>query len=180
MTDQEPTPEGAVPVTTAPRAPLPTWDERIRLSFLTDWVAGQQGAFTEAALERTALATGYTHEEFVAAWQGAEARIAERAPLAPVRSNATRLVLLAYAVVWVLFAIPYLLGASTFNSGVGPILQGILTVSLGIGLAISLAVIRRGRPDSTRASRAMVLLLVVPVVLLVGIAGLCLPFVPRS
>jgi hypothetical protein len=36
------------------------------------------------------------------------------------------------------------------------------------------------KPDPTRVARAMIVFLVVPVVLLVGIAGACLPFVRYS
>ena len=82
MTESDPTRE-----TPAPRPPLGTWDDRIRLSFLTDWVARQRGSFTDAALERTAIATGYTHEEFVAAIGFAEARVAENAAIRPIRSS---------------------------------------------------------------------------------------------
>ena len=168
MTESDPTRE-----TPAPRPPLGTWDDRIRLSFLTDWVARQRGSFTDAALERTAIATGYTHEEFVAAIGFAEARVAENAAIRPIRSRARMYVLAAYAIVWGLFAIPYLLRSSTY----GPGLQTILTISLLIGLGLSLLVIHLAHPDPERSSRAMALLLAVPVVLLLGVAGTCLPFV---
>lgn len=170
MTQSEPQ------MSSTPRPPLGTWDDRIRVSFLTDWIAKQRGSFTDAALERTALATGYTHEEFVAAIAFADARLAARAAIAPIRSRAAIYVLVAYAIVWGLFAIPYLLTSTTY----GPGLQTILTIALGIGLGLSLLVIRFGQPDPGRRSRAMALLLAVPVILLIGVAGTCLPFVNVS
>jgi hypothetical protein len=168
MTEPDP-----APGTPNPRTPLRTWDERLRVSFLADWLARQRGSFTDAALERSAIATGYTHEEFVAAVEVADARRAERAALEPIRSNANKFVLGAYAAVWLLFAIPYLLSP---NSS-GPTLQLILTIALGTCLAISLAIVNLGRPNPKQVGRATVILLVVPVLLLLGVAGTCLPFV---
>ena len=56
--------------------------------------------------------------------------------------------------------------------------QLILTIALVITFVISLVWIRARRPDPERVGRALAILLVVPVVLLVGVAGLCLPFIP--
>jgi hypothetical protein len=81
-----------------------------------------------------------------------------------------------------LFAIAYLVRpfpttGEGSSIGYGPFLQVILTVSLGIGLGISLLVIRAGHPNPEKRVRAMALLLAIPVVLLIGVAGTCLPFV---
>jgi hypothetical protein len=75
--------------------------------------------------------------------------------------------------VWVLFAIVYL----TRDFAYGPVLQGVLTISLLITLGISLLWLRWRRPDPSSVGRATAVFLVLPVVLLVGVAGLCLPFV---
>ena len=165
MTDPAPPPGAGLP-----GDPTVSWGGRSRAEVLADWIVAQRASFTDAALERSATADGYTHEEFVAA------RMAERAALVPIRSTATRVVLFAYAIVWALFAVPYLLLAGS-TLGAGPILQSILTVALGITLAISLIIVRNGRPDPSRVPRAMIILLVGPVVMLVGVAGSCLPFV---
>jgi len=165
MTDSGPPPEEATP-----GAPQVSWAEERRVVALTDWVAEHRASFTDAALERSAIEAGYTSEEFATA----AGRAADRTALAPIRSSARRYVLAAYAIVWLGFAVVYL-GRSTMY-GTGPIAQLVLTIVLGIGLAISLLVIRRGRPDPDRRSRAIALLLAVPVILLVGVAGLCLPF----
>ena len=169
MTDSGSTPDEAVPST--PQVPR---DQGSRVDALAAWVAQQRGSFTEAALRRSAVAAGYTPEEYAAASSLAEERFADRAALAPIKSNARRWVLAAYGIVWLVYAAVYL--GRSYQYGVGPFIQLVLTIALGIGLAISLLVIRLGRPDAERRSRAMALLLAVPVILLVGVAGLCLPF----
>ena len=171
MTDPAPPPGAGLP-----GDPTVSWGGRSRAEVLADWIVAQRASFTDAALERSATADGYTHEDFVAAASVADARMAERAALVPIRSTATMVVLFAYAIVWALFAVPYLLLAGS-TLGAGPILQSILTVALGITLAISLIIVRNGRPDPSRVPRAMIILLVGPVVMLVGVAGSCLPFV---
>ena len=85
---------------------------------------------------------------------------------------------MAYGIVWLLFAIPYLGRASSY--GAGPIAQGILTVALLLGIGISFLTMRFLHPDPSHVGRALVIFLVVPVVLLLGISGLCLPFVPST
>ena len=165
MTEPGATPEGAPAGT--PRVPL---DQQGRVNALAGWIAEQHGSFTDAALERSAIEAGYTSAEFATA----AGLVTDRTAMAPIRSSARRYVLAAYAIVWLGFAVVYL-GRSTMY-GAGPIAQLVLTVSLAIGLAISLLVIRRGRPDPDRRARAIALLLAIPVILLVGVAGLCLPF----
>jgi quinol-cytochrome oxidoreductase complex cytochrome b subunit len=135
-----------------------------------------QASFTEAALERSAIAGGYSAEEFAAA-RASAAGIAERAAaIKPIKVKARRAILAAYGIVWLLFAIPFL--SRSASSGFA--LQGLLTVALGITVAISLLLVGAGGPDPSRPSRAIVILLVVPVILLLGVAGLCLPYVSNG
>jgi hypothetical protein len=103
------------------------------------------------------------------------ARQRERYALQPIRSRARVIVLVAYGLVWLAFAAVFL-GRST-GYGTGPLLQVILSGALVFALLLSLVWIGGHRTDPSRAGRALVALLVVPVVLLVGVAGLCLPFV---
>ena len=49
-----------------------------------------------------------------------------------------------------------------------------------VGFALSIVVMRAIHPDPAHVRRALVILLVVPVIVLVAIGGLCLPFVPSS
>jgi hypothetical protein len=60
------------------------------------------------------------------------------------------------------------------------LLQVILTIALAVGLAISLIVIQLGHPDPGRPGRAMTILLVAPVIMLLGVAGSCLPFAGQA
>jgi hypothetical protein len=138
-------------------------------------MARHRRSFTDEALERSALAAGYSSAEFAEASALLDVREATRAALEPVKSTARRSVLAAYGVVWLLFALAYL-GPAAAQRSFGPTLQLILTISLGVALAISLVIVGRGRPDPERRSRAVALLLAVPVILLLGVAGLCLPF----
>jgi hypothetical protein len=149
-------------------------NEGTRVDALAAWIGAHRDAFTDAALERSAVGAGYTAEEFAAAAKQAAAT-SDRSALDPIKSSARRGVLIAYGIVWLVFAVAYL--GRSFQYGVGPILQGILTIALGIGLGLSLLVIRYAQPDPERRSRAMALLLAAPVILLIGVAGTCLPFV---
>ena len=129
-------------------------------------------SFTDAALERTALADGLHAEESRRARVLADAR-QRRARGDRTRSGRGRseLVLAAYAIVWVLFAIPYLLA---IDATVRPDRPARRPDDLAAHRApgLSLAGHRAWHPDPTRARRALVILLVVPVVLLLGIGGL--------
>ena len=161
-----------------PVTPGGPWQTGSRVEQLATWMQALRSAYTDAALERSALAGGFTAEEAEQARALADTRQGQREAMGPVRSRASKLVVLAYGVVWILFAIPYLLVPTSYGSG--PILQGVLTVSLLLGLLVSWLVMRALHPDSARTGRALVILLVVPVIVLLGISGLCLPFVPQS
>lgn len=163
---------GPPPTEAPPRTPQSGWDQRDRLETLGEWITVQRRSFTDEAIRRSAIAAGWDAEEFDRAAAAASAREA----LVPIRSRARAIVLGAYAIVWLLFAIPFLLLSEPTTYGFGPLAQLILTIVLGIALALSLVVIRSGRPDSSRSTRAIVILLALPVVLLLGVAGLCLPF----
>jgi hypothetical protein len=153
--------------------PTPTaWDQSLEEYFLRN-----RATFTPEALTRAAAAAGYSPEQIDSAMLRAEARDRGLDAIRPVRSRARLIVLLGYALVWVFFAIQFLLLPSP-NSYMGSGLQTILSISLVIALGISLAWIRGMRPDPDRVGRALAILLAVPVVLLIAVAGLCLPSLP--
>jgi hypothetical protein len=141
---------------------------------LTSWFASHRRTYTDEALERAALAAGYTPDEIATA----RTLTTERQE---IKSRARIIVIAAYLLVWVLFAIPYLWLAPPESSGLGTgwgaALQIVLTVALLIGLAISALALRALNPDPSRAGRALLILLVVPIITLLAIGGLCLPFV---
>jgi hypothetical protein len=86
-------------------------------------------------------------------------------------------VLGSYAIVWVLFAVPYLTQEMHFNYG--PLAQAILSVALVAGLVLCWVWIRRARTHPADLTRALAVMLSVPLVILIGVAGLCVPFLPR-
>jgi hypothetical protein len=142
-----------------------------RVNTLARYLASHAERFTPEALRQAALEAGYTPEEIAQASDRADRAAAVR----PIRARAQWIVLGAYALVWVLFAMVYL--TRDYAYGSGPVLQGILTISLLITLGISLLWLRWRRPDPSTVGRATAVFLALPVVLLVGVAGLCLPFV---
>lgn len=171
MTDHDqPDPGQAVPepAWASPSKPLSRVDQ------LASWVEANRTKFTEAALERSALETGYTKAEFDEAVRLASRREGERQVIKPLKGRARLMVLLGYGLVWLLFGTQFLFGPEPYLSTY----QLILTMSLLVAIAISLAWIHVRRPDPDRIGRALAILLAVPVVLLVAVAGLCLPFIP--
>jgi hypothetical protein len=143
-----------------------------RIPQLATYLATNLGRFTVDALRESAREAGYTPEEIDTALRLANERLAIR----PIRGRARWIVLAAYLAVWALFATQYL-RPQTSSYGFGGAYQAILTGALFVGFLISVGWLAWRKPDPTRVARAMVIFLVVPVVLLVGIAGACLPFV---
>jgi hypothetical protein len=156
----------------------PIWDasevaeDRIRL--LVGWLREHQGSFTRLALERSAASAGYTSDEFEVAWQ----RMVVGDPLRPGRRRliiqAALLTIVAYGATWALFATDFLGPSLGYVPGIG--LLQVLTVTLAVALLVSLAWTWSRRPNPEEAVQSMVVLLSLPLVLLVSIAGLCLPF----
>jgi len=140
-----------------------------RVDALSRYMASHAERFTAEALRQAALEAGYTPEEIAAASD----RVDRAAAVRPIRARARWIVLGAYALVWVLFAMVYLARDFAY----GPVYQGVLTISLLITLGISLLWLRWRRPDPSTVGRATAVFLALPVMLLVGVAGLCLPFV---
>lgn len=143
-----------------------------RIPQLARYLATNRDRFTPDALRQAAADAGYTPAEIDAA----QRIVQDQEAIRPVRGRARWIVLAAYLAVWALFATQYLRPGATYG---GPY-QAILTGALGVGFLISIGWLAWRKPDPTRVARAMVVFLVVPVVLLVGIAGACLPFVRYS
>ncbi|HYH91976.1 MAG TPA: hypothetical protein VD763_02365 [Candidatus Saccharimonadales bacterium] len=134
----------------------------------------QASAFTPDALDRSAIEAGYAIEDVAAARARADERIRAVDALQPIKSTAKRAVVVAYLAVWASFGVAYLLNDAG-SLDVDFAIFAVLSVALGIAVAMSFSVIRATRPDASRPTRALILLLVFPVILLVGVAGLCLP-----
>jgi hypothetical protein len=142
-----------------------------RVDALARYLGSHEGQFTPEALRQAAIDAGYTPDEI----EQAADRVRRAAAIRPIRARAQWIVLGAYALVWVLFASVYL--TRDYSYGMGSVLQGILTISLLIALGLSLLWLRWRRPDPSTVGRATAVFLALPVILLVGVAGLCLPFV---
>jgi hypothetical protein len=142
-----------------------------RVDALARYLGSHAGQFTPEALRQAAIDAGYTPDEI----EQAADRARRAAAIRPIRARAQWIVLGAYALVWVLFASVYL--TRDYSYGMGSVLQGILTISLLIALGLSLLWLRWRRPDPSTVGRATAVFLALPVILLVGVAGLCLPFV---
>ena len=145
-----------------------TSDPADRVRKLTEYFADNQASMTHEALGRQASEKGYTEAEIGEASAAAEAR---RAPDAAARSRARRVILGLYLVTYLVLSAGMLMSDAFY--GTGPIAILILAVVLTIALAISLAWIR-GRHLDAGHDGAMATLVAVPLVLLVGVAGLCL------
>jgi hypothetical protein len=137
-----------------------------RVRKLTEYFADNQASMTHEALGREAKGKGYSDAEIEAASAAAEAR---RAPNAAARGRARRAILGLYLVTYLVLSAGMLISNQFY--GVGIIGVGILTVALGIALAVSLAWIRRRHIDAREG--AMAALVALPLILLVAIAGLC-------
>lgn len=144
---------------------------------LAGWMADNARTYTPEALERAALAAGYSSGTVSAAWARAAGRLRSTDGLVPLRARARWLVVLVYGGIWALFAIRYLTvtpsppGLLDFSELYLPV----LTVTLLAGLAIAWWVVRSGRPDPDRPTRAVALLVAVPLLYLGAVVGLCVP-----
>ncbi len=176
MTAPDPS-SGAAP---APSPPAPGPDGTggsvgpDHVAALARWMVEHAESFTPEALDRSALAAGYTPGDVAAARGRADVRIGSTQALAPIKSTAKRAILVAYLSVWVAFGVAFFV-SPTQTLDFDFVLFAVLTVALVITLAMSLSIIRSLRPDAAQPTRALILLLVVPVILLLGVAGLCLP-----
>ena len=171
MTDRF-TPAGAP----APRRGDSGFDASFRPQILHEYFWSYRDRFTEAALAASAQTSGYTPDEIAAAITSVARRRADEAAAKPVRARARRYVLAAYAITFVLFAIAFLRPSapeSGYLRGIGPIALGILGFTMVIALLLGLAWVRSRRPPAERAESALGLMLAVPFVLLVLVAGLC-------
>lgn len=178
MTGRDPDATGSQ----APAAPArPTrpqgWVGDDATSVLARWMVTHAGSYTPAALDRAASAAGYTDQQVVDARQRADVRIRKTARLRPVRRSAWRGVLLAYGVVWLALVVSLLAERPETWLYDTQLLVVVLSASMAIALAVSLAAVRQGDPDPERPARAVALLLALPTLLLLAIAGLCLPTV---
>ncbi|HKG56883.1 MAG TPA: hypothetical protein VKA85_06530 [Candidatus Limnocylindrales bacterium] len=138
---------------------------------IADYYWRHRDSFTPAALRASVVRAGYSEADADAARLLVDKHLAAESASAPTLARARRTILVAYVVTYVAFAIVFLLAPSSYGSG--QIALMILTVVLGIALAISLAWARRSRWKTQGTSLGLGVVLSVPIVLLVLVAGSC-------
>ena len=126
--------------------------------------------FTDEVLARAARDAGYSD----AAIDQARAVVRERAAAAPVRTRATQAVLGAYLLTFAVLVAGMF--ASEYSRRYGGHVIGavVLATLLGFALLISRWWLRRQPVKAGDAATGMAVLLSVPLVLLVVVAGLCI------
>jgi len=162
MTPSEPQPAPA-------RDPSSQW----RGLELENYLWSNRDRFTAEALAHAARSAGYTDEEIGAAANNVE----RRRVVEPVKARARRYVVTGYAITFLVFAVAFLRPSNTqaayYYRGSGPIALGILGSMLVITLLLALAWVGGQHPRAERAEAALGVMLAVPFVLLILVAGLC-------
>lgn len=146
-------------------------------SVLAGWMTDNARTYTPEALERAALAAGYSPGTVAAALARAAGRLRATDGLVPLRARARWVVVLLYSGIWAAFAIRYLTMPPSRPSVLdfSELYLPVLTVTLLVGLAIAWWVVRSGRPDPDRPARAVAMLVAVPLLYLGAVVGLCVP-----
>jgi|RhiMetdeSRZDD1v2_1073273.scaffolds.fasta_scaffold536726_3 hypothetical protein len=161
----------------APRRTASEFDTAYRQMQVREYMWVNRDRFTEEALAAAAQAAGYTPEEIAMAARSVAKRRADEAAAKPVRARARRYVLGAYAITFLVFAIAFLrpnTSDALYYQGMGTFALGILGITMLIALVLGLVWIGGRRPSAERAEAALGVMLSVPFVLLVVVAGLCL------
>jgi len=170
------------PSEAAPRPPQrpESWTPAARVAVLTEHFVANARGHTPEALGRAALGAGYTQEDVQAALAAADARLTAAEASAPTRAKAQRMILVAYLLTYLVFAIVFL--TQQFY-GAGPVFLGILTFSMLVALGLSALWARRSKWIERGAGAGIGAILSVPIILLVLVAGTCVvstfPFIGR-
>ena len=127
---------------------------------LEAYFRANQATATEEALSAAARASGHSDEAIEAAW----ARLRRNEAAAPARALGRRIVLGLYALTFLTLVAGMIINSGS-SAGIG---TGILLVTMLIGLAVSLFMVRRAGPEA-----AMAIILAGPVIILLIVAGLC-------
>jgi len=136
---------------------------------LLAYLRENRGRFTDEALERSALDAGHTPAEFAAA----KARLDSETAAAPVRARARTILVAAYLGTFLVLVAGMFLNPSARAYGGSVIGSVILAVTLGVAWLITIVWLRsQSRPSPSGAG--LTVLLSLPIVLLVLVAGSCL------
>jgi len=167
----------APPGAPAPRRGDTGFDASFRPQILHEHFWSNRDRFTEVALAAAAQSSGYTPDEIATAIASVVKRRADEAAAKPVKARARRYVLAAYGITFLVFAFAFMRPTSpdsSYSHGFAPVALGVLGFTMLIALLIGLAWVGARHPSAERAEGALGVMLAVPFVLLVVVAGLCL------
>lgn len=153
-----------------PRLATPTGGHAERVSTVVRYLERNRDRFTEDALVQAARDAGYADDVL----EEARAMARVSAAAAPVRQRARRWVLVAYLLTFAVLTAGMLASEDARRSGTAYIAGVVLAAALGLALLVSLGWLRWQGSKVELSTAGAVLLLSVPVVLLVVVAGSCL------
>jgi cation transport ATPase len=158
------------PASPEPRIATPTGGHAERVSTVARYLETNRDRFTEDALVRAARDAGYPEDVLDAA----KARARASAAAAPVRQRARRWILIAYLATFAVLTAGMLLSEYSRQYGASYIGTVVLAAALGLAFLLSLGWLRWRGSKVEQSTAGVALLLSVPVVLLVVVAGSCL------
>jgi hypothetical protein len=133
--------------------------------------------YTREAIDDRLRAAGYADDDVAEAWRRVLAED-QAAGLADRRGLASRIVMLSYVGFWLFYAV-----ASAVTPGRGYLdFRGLAVIVLGfvllVPMLVGIATVRRSRRLRLATSGAVLSAIAAPIVLLVGIGGVCLAAYP--
>lgn len=134
---------------------------------LTTWLAANRGRFTDGALIEAAVAAGYGDEAIRAEMAGADDAVAS----GPVRARARRIVVVLYVGGYIVL-VGGMIGFARYGTLTATAASLILGATMGTAFLVANAWLGR-RVRTASVSRALPMLLSVPVILWIAVAGLC-------
>ena len=143
-----------------------------RVGSLSEYFGAGAERYTPEALRQAASEAGYSQAEIDEAYGRATKRQRDEELSRPLRRRARSVVLVAYGLVYAAFFVAFLGYENRY--GAATISLIVLTIVLGMALLISIRWVRGRRPTPEQLQDGMFTMLVLPLVLLVSVAGLCI------
>jgi hypothetical protein len=137
------------------------------------WLREQDPRLTLDALGKQLRAAGYAQQEVNAAIAARQAELdAALPPGSDLRRRAAAILVISFLAVWGIISLALIAGGSVIYGagGTGALILGALLLPM---LLVGLAVVKASGQLKRGATSAMVLVLIVPFIYLVVVAGLC-------
>ncbi len=147
-----------------------------RVASLGEYFLAGAERYTPEALRQAASEAGYSPAEIDEAFGRVTKHQRDEEVSGPLRRRARWAVLAAYGLVYAAFFVAFLGYEDSYGAGLISLI--VLTVVLGMALLISIRWVRGRRPSAEQLQGAMFTMLVLPLVLLVSVAGLCIAIIP--